>query len=144
MRRVLVDTAVFAYALGARGPEQVPAVEFLRAAADGKFSLHASVEMVQELLHHRLRTSGQHAAGRSHAVAEARAVRDACTLHPFDAEVLSRSIELMAMSPALGGRDAVHAATAVIHGIDTIVSPDRAFDGVAGLHRVTVEEILAR
>jgi hypothetical protein len=49
---------------------------------------------------------------------------------------LSRSMELVATSEALGGRDAVHAATALVHGLQTIVSPDTAFDGIDGLYRL--------
>jgi len=138
MRRVLVDTAVFAYALGAQDPRQGPAQALLKAAIEGRFSLHASVEMVQELLHHRLRKGR-----RREAVADASVALDACTLYPFDETVLSRAVVLVATCPGLGGRDAVHAATALVHGIDTIVSPDRGYDGVPGLRRVSIEELLA-
>ena len=34
------------------------------------------------------------------------------------------------------GRDAVHAATALAYGIDTIASSDPAFDGIPGLRRI--------
>lgn len=36
----------------------------------------------------------------------------------------------------VGGRDAVHAATALEAGISVIVSPDSDFDGIDGLSRI--------
>ncbi len=38
--------------------------------------------------------------------------------------------------PGLGVRDAVHAATAVVAGIDKILSADQVFDGLDELERV--------
>jgi predicted nucleic acid-binding protein len=35
----------------------------------------------------------------------------------------------------VGGRDAVHAATALVHGIPQIVSPDPDLDGIEALNR---------
>jgi predicted nucleic acid-binding protein len=35
----------------------------------------------------------------------------------------------------LGGRDAVHAATALRNGLTVVISPDRAFDGIPHLRR---------
>ncbi len=54
---VLVDTSVFAYALGGQHRYQQPCREFLWAARDQGLELHASVEMVQELALHRMRRS---------------------------------------------------------------------------------------
>ncbi len=38
--------------------------------------------------------------------------------------------------PALGVRDAVHAATAVVGGIDKILTADQVFDGLDEVERV--------
>lgn len=40
------------------------------------------------------------------------------------------------VSAALGGRDAVHAATALSHGFDELVTADRDVDAAPGLRRV--------
>ncbi len=96
------------------------------------FRMYASVEMIQELVHHRLRVTGD----RRLAAADG---RDASATRPllfFDREVLDLSLDLIERVPSIRGRDAVHAATALAHGIDTIVSPDRSFDGIPGLTRV--------
>ncbi|ROS75277.1 type II toxin-antitoxin system VapC family toxin [Cellulomonas sp. PhB143] len=129
-RRLFVDTAVLAYALGGEHAMRGPCRALLEAAARGDVELHASVEMVQELLHHRLRRGD-----RAAAVAQARGAAAACVLHPFDADVLARAVDLVEQA-GLGGRDAVHAATALQHGFAALVSPDRDFDAVPGVERL--------
>ena len=57
-------------------------------------------------------------------------------VHDFDARVLQRALELVGTHERIGGRDAVHAATALVAGIAAIISPDRAFDRVPGLRRI--------
>ncbi len=87
--------------------------------------------MVQELLFHRLRLSD-----RATAVRQAREASRLCLLHDFDAEVLNRALELTAAHETIGGRDAVHAATALVTGIAGFITPDRAFERIAGLTRI--------
>lgn len=50
--------------------------------------------------------------------------------------MLDLSLDLIERIPTIWSRDAVHAATALVYGIDTIVSPDHTFDGIPGLTRV--------
>lgn len=121
-RPVLVDTSVFVYALGGDHPLKGPCLEFLLGARDSGLELHASVEMVQELTHHRMRKTDTR-----NAVAQGREASASCVLHAFDEEVLERSLALIAEGN-VRGRDAVHAATAQLAGISTIVSTDPAFD----------------
>ena len=122
---VLVDTSVFAYALGGQHRYQQPCREFLWAARDQGLELHASVEMVQELALHRMRMVDPRTA-----VEQGRLAARACVLHAFDDRVLTVALELVE-SGRLRGRDAVHAATANVAGITSIVSTDPAFDEVA-------------
>ena len=124
---VLVDAAVFLYALGGEHELRTPCREVLAHPA---LELHASVELVQEVVFHRLRRGD-----RAKSVAEARLVADSCQLHDFDAHVLRRALSLMAEG-SIGGRDAVHAATALAAGLGTIVTPDADFDGIVGLTRI--------
>lgn len=138
-RALLVDTAVLAYALGGDHPLRAPCRAVIRAGGDGRLELHASVEMIQELLFHRMRMSD-----RTTAVRQARDASRLCVLHDFDTAVLERAMELIGGHPVLGGRDAVHAATGLMAGIAEIVSPDRAFDGISGLARIDpVDAVLA-
>lgn len=129
-RRIWVDTSVLAYAAGGDHPEREACRRLVAAAAVGTLELHASVEMVQEFVFHRLRR-----VPRAAAVAQARQAGALCVLHPFDSAVLGAALDLVA-SCALGGRDAVHAATALRLGFDEIVSADRDFDAAPGLRRI--------
>ncbi|MDQ2845154.1 MAG: hypothetical protein M3Y77_02120 [Actinomycetota bacterium] len=52
--------------------------------------MHASVEGIQEFLHHRLRRSG-----RAKAVVQARLTTNLLVLHAFDSAVLTRAIDLV-------------------------------------------------
>ena len=70
------------------------------------------------------------------AVRQARDAADLCVLHDFDDQVLRKALDLVAEIDDLGGRDAVHAATALQHGLAAIISPDRAFDEIPGLLRL--------
>lgn len=126
----LADTSVFAYALGGRHELRDPCRQVIEAATAGRVVLHASVEMVQELLHHRMRRTD-----RTTALRQARAAGELCVLHAFDPSVLARALDLVATT-TVGGRDAVHAATALAHGIGTIISSDPDFDVVPDLVRV--------
>jgi predicted nucleic acid-binding protein len=129
---VLLDTSVTVYALGTDDPRREPCRSILARAAAGEFRTYASVEMVQELVHHRLRKTGD----RHHAIADGRDFTATCTVLPFDREILDLSLDLIERVPAIRGRDAVHAATAIAYGIESIASTDPAFDGIPGLKRI--------
>lgn len=136
---VLLDTAVAAYALGAESRYRLPCVAILEASADDRVRGYASTEMIQELVYHRLRRG----IDRRTVATAGRETSAVLTLLNFDREVLDLSLELIERT-AIRGRDAVHAATALAYGIDTIVSPDRAFDGIPGLARVDPVEFALR
>lgn len=129
-RHYYVDTSVFAYALGGSHPERAGAQRVVEAATTGRIVLHASVQMVQELVHHRMRR-----AARETALRQARYAGQLCILYPFDATVLQHALNLIEGS-ALWGRDAVHGATALINGVPTLLSSDPDFDAVPGATRL--------
>lgn len=97
--------------------------------------------MVQEFVFHRMRRGD-----RRSAVRQARDVAALCVLHDFDSAVLRTALDLIADTEGLGGRDAVHLATALRHGLTMIISPDQAFDGIPGIRRIdpssAVEDLL--
>ena len=129
---VLLDTSITVYALGGNDPRREPCRELLARAGMGEFRAYASVEMVQELVHHRLRKTGD----RNLAIADGRDISAACTVLQFDREVLDLSLDLIERIPTIRGRDAVHAATAIAYGIESIASTDPAFEGIPGLKRI--------
>lgn len=134
-RHVFIDTTILVHAFGGPSPERIAAQDIIMRAADDTLVLHASVEAVQEFLFHRIRRSDRGAAAEA-----ARAVMGLCILHDFDSDILDRAIDLVS-STRLGGRDAVHVATALQHGFDSIVSSDRDFDDVPGLRRIGPSQV---
>ena len=51
--------------------------------------------------------------------------------------------ELLDRHPGLSARDAVHAATMLRNGITRIVSVDRAFEKIPGIHRLAPSAVAA-
>ena len=133
-RHVFIDTTVLAHAFGGPSAQRAASRDIVLRASHDELVLHASVEAVQEFLFHRIRRSDRRAAAEA-----ARAVTGLCILHDFDTIILNRAIDLV-NSTRLGGRDAVHVATALTHGFDSIVSSDRDFDDVQGLRRIGPSE----
>jgi len=129
---VLIDTAIVTYASGLDSERKSACQRFLQRAEAGEFRAYASVEMVQELVHHRLRRTGD----RQRSAQQGRDAAASCTLLNFDRDVLDLSLELIERFPAVRGRDAVRAATAIVYGIERIASTDPAFDDVPGVTRV--------
>lgn len=125
---LFLDTTVLALAAGGDDPRRDACIRVLTAARDGRARLHVSTEAVQELVFHRQRRRD------ADALALGRELARLCILHPFDTDVLDEALGLMERGP-VRGRDAVHAATALLAGFDAIVSTDDDFDGVAGLRR---------
>jgi predicted nucleic acid-binding protein len=132
VRRVLVDTNVILYAIGGPHAYAEPCRSILALAGEGRFELEAPVDLVQEILHHRTRRLGD----RRQATADARAAASLCRLHPVEPEDAGRVAELFEGSSRLSARDAVFAAVALRYDLDTILSADGDFDGLADLRRL--------
>lgn len=132
MRRFLFDTTVFLYAVGTEHPYRDPCRRIVALTSEGLLAGDASVELVHEFAHVRLRRTGAPAA----ALEDARAVADLCRLHDFERRDLELAMELVVRHGLADVRDGVFAATALNRGIDAIVSVDRDFDAVDGLDRI--------
>jgi len=132
---VLVDSCIPLYALGAASPWREPCRRVLARLASGELTGLASTEMIQEVVHHRLRVTGD----RSLAVADGRDVSELVTVIAFDEVVLAAALSLIERHGTIRGRDAVHAATAITQGVAQVVSIDPAFDDVPGLTRLVPE-----
>lgn len=133
---ILLDAAVVGHALGIQSRWCKSCQNLLRLIEQGQFHAYASVEMVQEVVHHRLRRTGH----RAKSVRQARDISALCTLLTFDREILDLSLDLIKRIPAIRSRDAVHAATALAYCIERIVSPDDAFGAILGLTRIDPAE----
>jgi predicted nucleic acid-binding protein len=132
VKRFLYDTSIFVYALGGAHPYREPCREIVRLAASGDLQGEASADLIQELAHQRLRRTGS----RRDAATASRNVAKLVWLHQVEPADVRRGIDLFEQSSSLDARDAVFAALALNREIDTILSSDRAFDDVEGLHRI--------
>ncbi|MDR1790138.1 MAG: type II toxin-antitoxin system VapC family toxin [Propionibacteriaceae bacterium] len=126
-KRVLIDTAIPLFAVGGAAAERAECQQVLQQIAENQLDAYASVEMIQEAVFHRMRV-GERAA----AVQFGRDLAELITILDFDKKVLTKALELMETC-SIRGRDAVHAATAFVNGIDTIISTDPAYATVPGL-----------
>jgi uncharacterized protein len=132
VKRVLLDTNVILYALGGPHAQAEPCRRILELTGEGSLQAEAPVDIVQEILHHRNRRLGDRAqAGR-----DALAAATLCRLHAVEPQDAREAARLFAASPRLSARDAVFAAIANRHGLQTILSADADFDGLPGLHRI--------
>lgn len=109
----------------------------LQPVTQGELQLHASVEGIQEFLHHRMRRSS-----RAKAVAQARLTTNLLVLHAFDSAVLTRAMDLVEGTD-IRGRDAIHAATALLHGFGSIVTSDTDFHGIPSIEKLVPARALA-
>lgn len=135
MRSAFVDTSVLLHAVGGEHPRRAEARDLL-ALADRRLTLHVAAETSQEFLFHRLRVGA-----RRDAVQLSRWLLDVVVLHPFDATIARRYLDIVAQTEA-GGRDAVIAATALEAGFDTLITHDARFVAPEELRLITAAEYL--
>lgn len=130
--RVLLDTAVFVYAVGGQHPYREPCVALVRGLAERSYRGETNVLVIQELAHQRHRRTGDR-AGAQRTAADAAGT---CRVHDVTGEDLTVALRLFAQTARLQPADALHAASALVRHIPVIVSPDDAFDDVTGLDRL--------
>jgi predicted nucleic acid-binding protein len=109
MSRVLLDTNVFAYAMGGPSPYREPCQEIIEWLATGALEGEVSTDLVQEFLHLRFRRTGD----RHAAAAAAKHIAILVALHDVTASELTRSLVLFERHEQLGARDAMFAAIAL-------------------------------
>ena len=132
MTRVLVDTNVFIYALGAGHPYRDPCRDVVAALARREIQGETSVEILQELVHvRRRRTDARDAAARAREI-----LAWDLPVHELDVDDLERALTLIERDGSLPVRDAVHAAVALNREIGAVLSTDRDFDRIDGVARI--------
>lgn len=102
--------------------------EVLRAIVDGAEG-RTSAAVLEEVWH----IERSRRLGRLDGLAE-RAYRLFTPLLPVTDEAFAKA--LMVDAPHLGANDRLHAGTCLVHGIQSIVTADRGFDGVRAIRRV--------
>ena len=134
-----IDAAVFMYTAGGDHPMRGPSREVMRRIREGALDATTSVEVVQEILH-RYRSIGRTDGG----IALATEVLDTfAPVLPITHAVMRRTVRLADRYPRLSSRDLVHAATCIVEGIETIITPDAGFDQVTEIRRLDPREFAA-
>lgn len=123
---------MFVYAVGADHPLRNPCREIVRRAGTRNLRGEASVDVLQEFAHQRMRRTGD----RAEAVRSARAIAGLCRLHETTPAVALAALDVLATNDRLTARDATFVALAAALGIAVILTPDKDFDGLDGLRRV--------
>ena len=131
MKRVYLDTNVFIYAVGSASRYRDPCRQILSSVVEGQLNGETSVYTIQEVARQR------HRRGDENPTKRAREVAAMCTaVHHLDAGIVVRALDAVDRFTGLEVSDAIHAATALTHGLSEVVSADSDFDRVPGIERV--------
>lgn len=127
-----VDSNIPVYLVGAAHPLKDAARRLLETSVARQDTLVTDAEVLQEILHR------YHAIRRPDAIQPAFDVLLAVTheVLPVELAAVQRAKEVMAASPTLSARDAVHVAVMERHGISLVMSFDAGFDARKGLERL--------
>ncbi|HKH46717.1 MAG TPA: type II toxin-antitoxin system VapC family toxin [Thermoanaerobaculia bacterium] len=132
MTAVFLDANVFFYAAGAEHPLREPAQQVIQKVAAGELVATTSTEILQEILFVMQR--------RGQADLGLQLVRNTVSLFPDLLSVTRNDMliacDLLERYPRIRTRDAVHAATMLNNGLDSIVSADGHFDEIEGIRRI--------
>jgi uncharacterized protein len=129
---ILVDSNIPMYLVGAEHPNKAAARRILETAIAAGERLVTDAEVFQEILHRYV------AIDRREAIEPAFEVLLEIVDDVLDigrADVLAAKRLVMTAS-ALSARDAIHVAVMQLHGIGSIASFDRGFDGIPGITRI--------
>jgi len=138
---IAIDSCVFIYAIEQHPELGAPATALLRRLDDPSDDVHAVVSTLGllEVLVHPLRL------GRADLVDAYREILtaegSAIALVPVTEEVAAQAAALRAAMPRLRTPDAIHAATALVMGAETLVTNDPALAGIPGLPLTMLHEM---
>lgn len=129
---IVLDTTVLVYAVGEDHPLAEPCRRIIEAAGNGATRFTTTAEAIQEFVHVRARRRD-----RKDAAMLGRLYVDLLTpLISLDENAVRAGLRLFERLPSLGAFDATLAAAAIHAGADALVSADRSFGRVHGLHWV--------
>lgn len=129
--KAFLDTSVFLYAVGSHHRYREPCRRILVGAGRGEFEAVVNIEVLQEYVHVRSRKGIE----RDAAALESTDIVSSCRVEDVDMATFQVALRTFVATPAVGFRDALHAATAASQLVDGVVSSDRGFDAVPGLTR---------
>ncbi|CAN5744637.1 hypothetical protein BH23ACT4_BH23ACT4_03270 [soil metagenome] len=129
--KAFLDTSIFLYAVGSDHRYREPCRRILAGAGRGEFEAVVNIEVLQEYVHVRSRKGIE----RDTAALESTDIVSSCRVEDVSMATFQVALRIFVTTPAVGFRDALHAATAVSLLAEGVVSSDRGFDAVQGLTR---------
>lgn len=126
---ILLDTTILLYAVGEEHPLRASCRRLLKAHLNGDVQAVTTVEVIQEFAHVRARRRP-----RADAITLARRYSDLVPLIATDQRDLDVGLTLYGSHHRLGAFDSVLAAVALNRQLEGVVSADRAYGDVPGLH----------
>lgn len=133
--RVFLDTNIFLYSAAAAHPQRDACASILRRVASGSLDATVNSEVLQEILY-VLTRRGRREDGLMLAKHVSALFPN---LMPVTREDMTIAYDLLLRYSRLSVRDAVHAATMLRNGLNTIISVDGDFDQLSQLRRVAPE-----
>jgi len=130
---ILVDSNIPMYLIGATHPNKEAARRALEEAVAARETLCTDAEVLQEILHRYM------AIRRPQDIDPAfdalLAVVD--VVYPIERADVERARRLLATTPALSARDAIHISIMQARDIGRVLTFDAGFDGIPGVTRLT-------
>ena len=133
----LIDANVFIYARGAPHPYREACRHVLAEIQAGREEANVDTEVLQEIVYVYWY--------RKH-LEEGLAYLDRLLVLfpapvPVTGDTIAAARDILAAHPQLEPRDAIHAAVVVNHGLEAIISADRAFDQISEIKRLDPLEL---
>ena len=133
----LIDANVLIYARGAPHPYRDACRHLLAEVEAGRLEANVDTEVLQEIVHvywyRRRLEQGLDYLDRLLVLFP--------TPFPVTGETVTTARDILADHPQLQPRDAIHAAVVLNHGLEAIVSADRAFDKITEIKRLDPLEL---
>jgi uncharacterized protein len=129
---IFVDANIPMYLIGRDHPNKVDALSILERLAGERQRLVTSSEVFQEILHRFISTNRRDKIEPTFETLR-RIVDQVLAVESAD---VFTAKDLVHTHPKMSSRDAVHVAVMHHHQITEIISFDRGFDAVTGIHRL--------
>jgi uncharacterized protein len=130
---ILVDSNIPMYLVGAPHPNKEAARRSLEETIAANESLCTDAEVLQEILHRY--TSIRRPEKIDLAFTALLAIVD--VVYPIERTDVERARRLLATTPNLSARDAIHVSVMQARDIGQVLTFDTGFDGIPGITRLT-------
>ena len=136
----LLDANIVIYALGRDHPYREPCRAIISQLEERPHDYAVDAEMLQEVLY----VFSRRGYNETGVEVVTRLLDLFPDVIPITGAEIATATRLIGQPPRLSVRDAIHAAVALEHGLEGIVTADKAFDHIPGLRRFDPTEVAGR